>query len=157
MDLVALKAELDTDPRSLGYAGKTIHQLKPMLNSNPETVSRPISPQQLWQHLFDESRWVAMVAAQTTGTTEQKNAAIAIVQAAGGNVVDEQTRQELAQHIDLTSAPFINAVELVEDAGVLSVEQGAAVLALGNVSLPRDEAIGLGHVREAYITAASAL
>ena len=64
---------------------------------------------------------------------------------------------ELVQQIDLTSAPFVNAVELVEDAGVLSTVQGAAVLALGNVSLPRDEAIGLGHVRESYITAALAL
>ena len=157
MDLVALKAEIDNDPRSLGYAGKTVHELKPMLNGNPETVSKPISPQTLWQHLYDESRWVAMVAAQTAGTTQQKNAAIAIVQAAGGNVVDAETRQELAQSIDLTSAPFVNAVELVEDAGVLSAEQGAAVLALGNVSLPRDEALGFGHVRESYITAALAL
>jgi len=159
VDLVALKAELDTDPRSLGYAGKTIHQLKPMLNTNPEVVSRPISPQQLWQHLFDESRWVAMVAAQTdvANTLEERNAATALVQAAGGHVVDAETREQLAQSIVLTSAPFVNAVELVEDAGVLSVEQGAAVLALGNVSLPRDEAIGLGHVREAYITAALAL
>jgi hypothetical protein len=128
-----------------------------MLNTNPETVSKPISPQKLWQHLYDESRWVAMVAAQTAGTIQQKNAAIAIVQAAGGNVVDAETREQLAQSIDLTSAPFVNAVELVEDAGVLSTVQGAAVLALGNVSLPRDEAIGLGHVREANITAALAL
>ena len=149
MDLVALKAELDTDPRNLGYAGKDYSELKALLNTNPETVSKPISPQKLWQHLFDESRWVAMVAAQTNvaNTLEERNAASALVQAAGGNVVDAETRQELAQSIDLTSAPFVNAVELVEDAGVLSAVQGAAVLALGNVSLPRDEAIGLGHVR----------
>jgi len=159
MDLVALKAEIDNDPRGLGYLGKTIHQLKPMLNNNPEVVSRPISPQTLWRHLFDESRWVAMVAAQTdvANTLEERNAATALVQAAGGNVVDAETREDLAQSISLTSAPFVNAVALVEAAGVLSAVQGAAVLALGNVSLPRDEAIGLGHVREAYITAALAL
>ena len=157
MDLVALKAEIDNDPRSLGYAGKDYSELKALLNTNPETVSKPISPQTLWQHLYDESRWVAMVAAQTAGTTQQKNAAIAIVQAAGGNVVDAETREQLAQSIDLTSAPFVNAVELVEDAGVLSTVQGAAVLALGNVSLSRDEAIGLGHVRCRDTTAALAL
>ena len=147
MDLVALKVEIDTDPRQLGYAGKSHSELKTMLNSNPEIVSRPIQPQQLWQYLFENSRWVAMVAAQSTGTIEQKSAATAIVQAAGGLVTDEETRQQLPQQIDLTSAPFINAVELVRTAGVLSAEQGSAVLALGDVSLPRDEALGLGHVR----------
>ncbi len=147
MDLVALKVEIDTDPRQLGYAGKSHSELKTMLNSNPEIVSRPIQPQQLWQYLFENSRWVAMVAAQSTGTIEQKSAATAIVQAAGGLVTDEETRQQLLQQIDLTSAPFINAVELVRTAGVLSAEQGSAVLALGDVSLPRDEALGLGHVR----------
>ena len=157
MDLVALKAEIDNDPRGLGYAGKSSDEIKPIINSNPEVVSRPISPQKLWQHLFDESRWVAMVAAQSTGTVEQKNAAAAIVQAAGGNVVDAETREQLAQSIDLTSAPFVNAVALVEAAGVLSAEQGAAVLALGNVSAPRGEALGFGHVRTARITAALAL
>ena len=147
MDLVALKVEIDTDPRQLGYAGKSYSELKIMLNSNPEIVSRPIQPQKLWQYLFEHSRWVAMVAAQSAGTIEQKSAATAIVQAAGGLVTDEETRQQLPQQIDLTSAPFINAVELVRTAGVLSAEQGSAVLALGDVSLPRDEALGLGHVR----------
>ena len=111
MDLVALKVEIDTDPRQLGYAGKSYSELKTMLNSNPEIVSRPIQPQKLWQYLFENSRWVAMVAAQSTGTIEQKSAATAIVQAAGGHVTDEETRQQLPQQIDLTSAPFINAVE----------------------------------------------
>ena len=147
MDIAALTAEIVNDPRSLGYSGKTYSQTKTIINGNPETVSRPITPQTLWQFLFEASRWVALVAAQTTGTTEQKNAAISLVQAAGGAVVDEETRQALQQQVDLTSAPFINAVELVEAAGVLSAEQGAAVLALGDVSLPRDEALGLGHVR----------
>ena len=149
MDLVALKAEIENHPRGLGYAGKTYSQVKTILNSNHETVSRPIGPQVLWEYLFENSRWVAIVVAQTDASlsVEKRNAAIAIVEAAGGSIVDEETRTQLMQQIVLTSAPFANAVALMQEAGVLSPDQGAAILALGDVSLPRDEALGLGHVR----------
>ena len=159
IDLSALRAELDADPRGLGYAGKTVHQLKPMLNANPETVSRPISPGTLWEWFDQHSRLVALGVARTDAalTVEQRNAAQGVWYSLGGDVVDEVTRGELPQSIDLTSSPFIHAVSLVVAADVLSAVQGAAVLALGNVSLPRDEAIGLGHVRESHISAALAL
>ena len=159
IDLSALRAELDTDPRGLGYAGKTIHELKPMLNANPETVSRPISPATLWEWFDHHSRLVALGAARTDAalTAEEQNAASALWISCGAAVIDEVTRGELPQQVDLTSSPFIHAVSLVVAAEVLSAAQGAAVLALGDVSLPRDEALGFGHVRESYITAALAL
>jgi len=159
IDLSALRAELDADPRTLGYAGKTVHELKPIINGNPETVSRPISPGTLWEWFDQHSRLVALGVARTDAalTVEQRNAAQAVWYSLGGDVVDEVTRGELPQSIDLTSSPFIHAVSLVVAADVLSAVQGAAVLALGNVSLPRDEAIGLGHVRESHISAALAL
>jgi hypothetical protein len=159
IDLSALRAELDADPRGLGYAGKTVHELKPIINGNPETVSRPISPGTLWEWFDQHSRLVALGVARTDAalTVEQRNAAQGVWYSLGGDVVDEVTRGELPQSIDLTSSPFIHAVSLVVAADVLSAVQGAAVLALGDVSLPRDEALGFGHVRESYITAALAL
>ena len=159
IDLVALKAELTTDPRTLGYAGKTVHELKPIINGNPETVSRPISPGTLWEWFDQHSRLVALGVARTDAalTVEQRNAAQAVWYSLGGDVVDEDSRNALPQQVDLSAAPFANAIALLVAADVLSAEQGAAVLALGNVSLPRDEALGFGHVRESYITAALAL
>ena len=159
IDLDALKTELTTDPRALGYAGKTVHELKPIINGNPETVSRPISPGTLWEWFDQHSRLVALGAARTDAalTAEEQNAASALWISCGAAVIDEVTRGELPQSIDLTSAPFANAIALLVAAEVLSAVQGAAVLALGDVSLPRDEALGFGHVREAYITAALAL
>ena len=159
IDLVALKAELTTDPRTLGYAGKTVHELKPIINGNPETVSRPISPGTLWEWFDQHSRLVALGVARTDAalTVEQRNAAQGVWYSLGGDVVDEDSRNALPQQVDLSAAPFANAIALLVAADVLSAEQGAAVLALGNVSLPRDEALGFGHVRESYITAALAL
>ena len=159
IDLSALRAELDTDPRGLGYAGKTVHQLKPMLNANPETVSRPITPGKLWEWFDQHSRLVALGAARTDSalTAEEQHAAQAVWYSLGGDVTDEDTRNSLPQQVALTAAPFANAIALLVAAEVLSAAQGAAVLALGDVSLPRDEALGFGHVRESYITAALAL
>ena len=159
IDLTALRGELDADPRSLGYAGKTVHEIKPIINGNPETVSRPISPGALWEWFDQHSRLVALGVARTDAglTAEQRNAAQAVWYSLGGDVVDEDTRNALPQQVDLTAAPFANAIALLVAASVLSSVQGTAVLALGDVSLPRDEALGFGHVRESYIIAALAL
>jgi hypothetical protein len=159
IDLSALRAELDADPRTLGYAGKTVHELKPIINGNPETVSRPISPGTLWEWFDQHSRLVALGVSRTDAAlaAEERNAAQAVWYSLGGDVVDEDSRNALPQQVDLSAAPFANAIALLVAADVLSAEQGAAVLALGDVSLPRDEALGFGHVRESYITAALAL
>jgi hypothetical protein len=158
IDLSALRAELDTDPRGLGYVAADLPGKRALINANPETISRAISPATLWGYLFDNSRLVALGAARTDAalTAEEQNAASALWISCGAAVIDEVTRGELPQSIDLTSSPFIHAVSLVVAAEVLSAAQGAAVLALGDVSVSRGEALGFGSVRESYITAALA-
>lgn len=158
IDLDALKTELTTDPKGFGYAAADLPGKRALINANPEVISRAITPGKLWEWFDQNSRLVALGAARTDAglAAEQRNAAQAVWYSLGGDVVDESTREALSQSIDLTSAPFTNAIALLEAAGVLSSEQGAAVLALGNATVNRGEALGFGSVRESYITAALA-
>ncbi len=147
--LLILKNELDTDPRSLGYAGKNPSQIKIIINGSPEVVSQPIAGSKLWENLYNESRWVAMGAASSdaTLTAEQRNAAQAIVD--GGS---QQTAQ-----IDVSTDPFKSAVDFVVAASVLDAAQGAAVKALGDATVSRATAIDLPYVRTSDIRKAENL
>ena len=61
----ALKSELTADPRTLGYVAEDLPGKRALINANPETISRAISPATLWGYLFDHSRLVAVGAART--------------------------------------------------------------------------------------------
>ena len=153
-----LRTELTTDPKGFGYVAADLPGKRALINANPETISRAISPGTLWEWFDQHSRLVALGVARTDAAlaAEERNAAQAVWYSLGGDVTDEDTRNSLPQQVDLSAAPFTNAIALLVAADVLSALQGAAVLALGDVSVNRGEALGFGSVRESNITAALA-
>ena len=69
--LTAVKTEIDTDPTTLGYSGKTAGEILTLLNTkasqDPQVfVATPISPQEVALILIRQNKWKAVKDATAT-------------------------------------------------------------------------------------------
>jgi len=69
--LTAVKTEIDTDPTTLGYSGKTAGEILTLLNTkasqDPQVfVASPISPQEVALILIRQNKWKAVKDAAPT-------------------------------------------------------------------------------------------
>ncbi len=150
MDLPALKAELTADPASIGYVGQSDAAVVSLMTSN--TRAMPIQSVDVRRYLLVSDRWPEIVRVARFGdaNADKTRAAIRITEALDG-----------LSEFDMTVPAYVAAItgglDALVSASLISADDKAAVLALGDGKRSRCDEMAWPAVSAADVAAARAL
>lgn len=149
MDYADLRREIDQDPVSRGYAGKTDQEIAALLNA--PVRPGPIPAQDVRRYLTVADRWPEIVRIVRFGDQSQDKlrAAIRMVEALDG-----------MSSFDLQVPAYLATIEAGLDAlvaaQIIQAQDKTAILALAENRRSRAAELGFGQVKPGHVQAARA-
>ena len=138
----ALKHEIVTDPAGMGYAGESAEEIAVMLNAPTRTVRDVVGKDVLQNALMQipiagDVLWFVLMDAAENNQSPLHALAKRVV---------FTVQESLLIGLNLDNPGIIAMMGALEQAGLLTAEQKASILSLGDKRISRAEEIGLGGV-----------
>jgi hypothetical protein len=144
MDLDRLAIEIGTDPRSLGYAGRSLQEVADLLNSPTQTGRKMVALWLLKRRLIETGAWLALQAAAETESQIQTAARLAC----------EYIEDQRFENLDMDLQSTQQMIGALVAGGIVTADLAAELNTMATSQISRAEQIGLGQVTDGDVQAA---
>lgn len=150
MDIQALRTEIVSDPLGLGYAGLSDAQVADLLNTENRPGKRAVPAADVRSYILLNGLWPGIQAvADSSANPLHKNTAITVLQTISAGSFDtiRMDRPNIAAAVGQMLSVMIQS-------GVISEQNRAELIALGDTQISRAEELGLGRVHHLHVAEA---
>lgn len=142
MDIATLAAELSDDPLGLSYSAYSDAQVADLLNAPNRPGKRSVAASDVRMYVLLNGLWPALQAAALNPASPLiQGTAITILQTLAPNSFDQirMNKPEIAGAV-------AQMLQVMVDAGVMTADQRAGLIAMGDANISRADELGLGTV-----------
>lgn len=147
MNYADLRTEIDADPATLGYSGKTDADVADLMNAAVRQSSKKIPSGEAYLYLVKRLKWRGIEEASKDANNPAFNAAYTSVKVVTGPSIN----------IDLKDPVSETLLSGLVDAGLISTDDKAGLQALSEAKISRGEELGFGRVEYWDVARARAL
>lgn len=150
MDIAVLAAELANDPLGVGYLSLSDAQAADALNTPNRPGKKAVPASDVRMYVLLNGLWPTIGAiAQSSENPVHKGTAVTILQTLGAGSFDSirMNRPEIA-------AGVATMLQTMVDAGAITAEHRAAMIAMGDAMISRADELGLGPVHHLQVAEA---
>ena len=140
--LLILKEEIETDPESIGYSGKTASEILALITAQNISARRDVKWSTVFKYSMTEGFWPGIVAASKNPDHPAYDAALAAVE------LKDIFRDDV---IDTGLPIFAQLSSGLVSAGLITVDQRAALIAMGDILISRADQLGFTDINQSYI------
>lgn len=142
VDMNILREEISQDPLSRGYSAMSDGQVAESLNGRNRPGRGVVASSEVRRYVLLNGLWPRLQAVASSATDEtQRGTAMTILQVMAPNSFDEIRMNDPSVHAAVSSM-----LQVMVDAGAMTAENRAEMVALGDRTISRADELGLGLV-----------